>query len=122
MESPSPGLDAVGPGTGPGQTEGSESMERTGTVFRPARNDIQMFKPSRPQAHPMAETTIGTIETLLEGAIEETEDSEISFKLRSALQLLFVIEEQHVAAREAIEEAEIDDEIREDLRELGYID
>jgi len=70
----------------------------------------------------MGETTIGTIETLLEGAIEETDDSDISFKIRSALQLLMVVEEQHVAARDALEEAEIDDEVRAGLRDLGYLD
>jgi hypothetical protein len=70
----------------------------------------------------MAGTTIGTIEALLESAIDETDDSEISFKLRSALQLLYVLEERHVAAREAIDEAEIEDEVQENLRELGYID
>ena len=70
----------------------------------------------------MGETTIGTIETLLETAIEETGDSDVSFKIRSALQLLMVVEEQHVAARDALEEAEIDDEVREDLRHLGYLD
>lgn len=70
----------------------------------------------------MAETTIGTIETLLESAIEETDDSDISFKIRSALQLLMVVEEQHVAARDALEEADIDDEVRADLRDLGYLD
>lgn len=70
----------------------------------------------------MGETTIGTIETLLESAIEETDDSDISFKLRSALQLLMVVEEQHVAAREAIEEAEVEDEVRHNLQQLGYLD
>jgi len=70
----------------------------------------------------MGETTIGTIETLLESAIEETDDSDISFKIRSALQLLMVVEEQHVAARDALEEVEIEDEVRADLRDLGYLD
>lgn len=70
----------------------------------------------------MADTTIGTIESLLESAVEETDDSDISFKIRSALQLLMVVEERHVAAREAVEEADLDDDVRENLRELGYIE
>lgn len=70
----------------------------------------------------MAETTIGTVEAMLESAMEESENPDVDFKLRQALQLLFIIEERHVSVREELDAAEIDEETRANLRELGYLD
>lgn len=70
----------------------------------------------------MTETAIDIIETMLESALEDTDDSNIRFKLRTALQLLVVIEEQQEAGREALKDVEIQDDVRENLRELGYLD
>jgi hypothetical protein len=69
----------------------------------------------------MTETTIGTVRTLLKGAIAETDDPEVHFKLRTALQLLAVIDRQQEVASEALEHAEIEADVRENLRELGYL-
>lgn len=69
----------------------------------------------------MSETTIGTIERMLERALEGVDDPETRFRLRSALQLLVVVEKRHVEAREALEGAELGEELRDDLRELGYL-
>jgi hypothetical protein len=68
----------------------------------------------------MAETTIGTIEELLESAKSETTDSQTALKLRIALELLEAVEGRHIAGREGVEDAMIDEEVREHLRELGY--
>mgnify|MGYP006281107725 CR=1 FL=1 len=70
----------------------------------------------------MTDTTIGTIRTLLESAVAETDDSELQFKLRTALQLLAVIDRQQEVASEALANAEIEADVREALRELGYVD
>ena len=70
----------------------------------------------------VAETTTDTMAALLESALERTEDSEVHFKLRTALQLVDVLEAQHEQARETLEEADIDSELRERLRELGYVE
>jgi len=70
----------------------------------------------------MTETTIDTIRTLLESAVAEADDSEVQLKLRTALQLLAVIDREHDVASEALANAEIDPGVREDLHELGYVD
>lgn len=70
----------------------------------------------------MSETTIGTIETLLSNAIEETTDPDVAFKLRQALQLVFIVEERHVEVRETLSDVELDEDVRENLDELGYLD
>jgi hypothetical protein len=70
----------------------------------------------------VTETTIDTIRTLLENAVAESDDSEVHFKLRTALQLLAVIDREHDAASKALANAEIEPDVREDLRELGYVD
>lgn len=67
-------------------------------------------------------TTIETIGLLLEGALEETDDPEVNYKLRAALQLLVVVEEDRAGVHEVLEYADIGDETRRELRELGYIE
>ena len=78
--------------------------------------------PRRGEATPMAETVVDTTRALLDGVLAETDDAEVHFKLRTALQLLDVVEVQHEAAREALAHADLDEAIRADLRELGYLD
>lgn len=55
----------------------------------------------------MGDTTIETTRALLEGALDQTGDAEIQFKLRTALQLLVIMDEQHETAREALEDARL---------------
>jgi len=69
----------------------------------------------------MTETTISTIRTLLESSVAETDEPEVHFKLRTALQLLAVIDQQQEMASKALENAEIEADVRENLRELGYL-
>ena len=66
--------------------------------------------------------TVDTIRALLNGAIDETEDSETHFKLRSALQLLAVVEERDDRLRRDLGNVELPEETTERLRELGYLD
>lgn len=70
----------------------------------------------------MAETTIDTVDTLLDSVQRSVDDPELTFKLRTARQLLLVIDEQHEAARDALDHVEIDEEMERNLRKLGYIE
>jgi hypothetical protein len=69
----------------------------------------------------MSETPIETTQTMLESLVEETDDSEVHFKLRTAMQLLDIAEEQYDAGRRALAEVELDQDTRENLEELGYL-
>lgn len=71
----------------------------------------------------MGQTTLDTIDELLEGVIDETDDSEIHYKLRKARQLAEVVKQRHRdLADEGITNEVDDEEILNDLRDLGYIE
>lgn len=70
----------------------------------------------------MSKSPIDTIDTLLENAIKETEDTEVNFKLRTSCQLLDAIRNEHDKVAETLEGAELDDDLRNQLQELGYIE
>ncbi|WP_152042370.1 hypothetical protein [Salinigranum salinum] len=70
----------------------------------------------------MSKAHISTVRRMLESVLEEATDPEITFKLRTALQLLVLIEEQQAGARSALAKADLDAELRENLRDLGYLD
>jgi len=70
----------------------------------------------------MAEMTLQTIDELLEGALDDTDDPEAHYKINSARQLLEVVRERHVDLDEAVDETANDAEILDSLRDLGYID
>jgi hypothetical protein len=70
----------------------------------------------------MPETVVGTTRGLLEGVLAETDDPDQLFELRSALQLLYVVEEKHAAARSVLNEADLGEGLGADLRDLGYLD
>lgn len=67
----------------------------------------------------MADETIETIRTLLESVLEQCDDGEMNYKLRTALQLLDVQENRIDRLTVA---AESDDDLEERLRNLGYLD
>lgn len=62
--------------------------------------------------------TLATIETLLESVLEESDRSEVRYKLRTALQLLEV---HRADFRELEAAADSDVDLEQRLRELGYI-
>lgn len=68
----------------------------------------------------MAATTVGLIETILESVLDETDDPEIRFKIRTALQFFCLLREQDNVAREALADCEMDEDLRQRLRDLGY--
>lgn len=70
----------------------------------------------------MTGATVETIETMLESVQQEVDDPELRFKLRTARQLLLLLEEQHDLGRKALADADLDADVREDLRTLGYLE
>jgi len=70
----------------------------------------------------VAKTTIDTIDELLAGVMEDVEGSEARYKLRNARQLVEVVRQRHHDLDEAIEDSVDDEEILEDLRDLGYVE
>jgi len=70
----------------------------------------------------MAETTLNTIDELLEGAFDDVNDPDVRYKLRSARQLLQVVQQRHETLDEAIDDAISDEQIMSNLRDLGYIE
>ncbi|MFC7229269.1 hypothetical protein N0B31_17855 [Salinirubellus salinus] len=69
----------------------------------------------------MTKGTLSTIEELLEGVQQDVNGPDASYKLRSARQLLRVLKQRNEDLDEAIDEAIPDEEILENLRELGYL-
>jgi hypothetical protein len=70
----------------------------------------------------MGETALGTVETLLENALDTVNDPEAKYKIRQALSLLNVVEMHHVDAREALKDVDLDAEVEDNLEELGYLE
>ena len=70
----------------------------------------------------MAETTLNTIDELLEGAFDDVNDPDVRYKLRSARQLLQVVQQRHETLDEAIDDAISDEQVMSNLRDLGYIE
>jgi hypothetical protein len=62
-----------------------------------------------------------TIEELLEEVQEDIESPDASYKLRTARQLLSVLEQRNEDLSVAVSEAVSDDELRDRLRELDYL-
>jgi hypothetical protein len=70
----------------------------------------------------MEQTTLDTLDDLLSGVLEDVDEPDVRYKLRSARQLVAVIEHRHKAVDEAIAEAVDDEAIIETLRDLGYVE
>jgi len=70
----------------------------------------------------MPRTTLDTIDELLEGAEDGITNSETVYKLRSARQLVQVLQQRHDDLDDALDDAIPDDEIVANLQELGYLE
>ncbi|WP_251328974.1 hypothetical protein [Haloplanus pelagicus] len=70
----------------------------------------------------MSTTTVQRIHDLLDAVLQETTDEEARFKLRTAIQLLEAIEENHGRANEVLDDLELAPETRDRLLELGYLE
>jgi len=69
----------------------------------------------------MTKGTLSTIEELLEEGQQDVDGPDASYKLRSARQLLSVLKQRNEDLDEAFDEAIPDEEILENLREVGYL-
>jgi regulator of RNase E activity RraB len=67
--------------------------------------------------------TVALLRRLIEGALDDSTDSEVNYKLRTALQYFDVLEAEiaveATAVREAVAERE---ELQTRLEELGYLE
>jgi hypothetical protein len=64
------------------------------------------------------------MDELLQGAFDDVEDPDARYKIRSARQLLQVVQKRHDTLDEAIDDAvgDGDGEIMDNLRDLGYVE
>lgn len=67
-------------------------------------------------------TTAGRAAELVEWVLQDTDDDEHRFKLRTALQLLEVVQEQQEAVNQTLAGSDLDEQTRENLQELGYLE
>ena len=67
-------------------------------------------------------TTFDTVHQLLATVQDTVTDEDAAFRLRTARQLLYVVEERHSMGKRALLDADIDDDTLENLRSLGYLD
>ena len=70
----------------------------------------------------MGEPLAENIDQMLESVQERVDDPDLSFKLRTARQMLVVYDEHLRKHREALDETDLEDDTLENLRQLGYID
>jgi len=70
----------------------------------------------------MPSATLDTIEELLQSVQDDVNDSETVYKIRNARQLVQVLKQKHDDLDKAIDETITDEEILENLRELGYFE
>lgn len=69
----------------------------------------------------MYDSSLDTIQQLVNGAIEAEDDAEINFRLRTASQLVDAVEHHEEDLSETLENADLDDEVEDTLSEMGYI-
>ncbi|QCC46202.1 hypothetical protein [Halobellus limi] len=70
----------------------------------------------------MASDTSETIRSLLEGAIERTDDEEVHYKLRTAMQLLDVVRVRNEQLSDTLSAVDLDEDLEARLEELGYLE
>ena len=70
----------------------------------------------------MPSSTVGTIKQLVDASIEETDNSEVRYKLRTASQLVDVLQHNNEDLSEMLENADSDAELKQKLRDMGYME
>jgi hypothetical protein len=70
----------------------------------------------------MAPTAIGRVIELTESVLQDTDNDEYKFRLRTAIQLLQIIKERHDAANAVLADCDLDEQVQANLQELGYLD
>lgn len=70
----------------------------------------------------MEDTAIRRAIELTEGVLQETDNNEYKFKLRTAIQLLEIVEERHDRASDVLVDCNLDEQVQANLQELGYLE
>ncbi|WP_311174175.1 hypothetical protein [Halobellus ordinarius] len=70
----------------------------------------------------MSENPLSTIKQLVDSATEETDNGEIRFKIRTASQLIDAVQYHNEDLLEKIEDADLDNELEKQLRDMGYLE
>ncbi|MDQ2055700.1 hypothetical protein [Halobellus sp. H-GB7] len=70
----------------------------------------------------MPQNTSDALASLLESVIEDTDGADVHFKLRTALQLLDVVRVRNERISDTLSDVDLDDDLEERLRELGYVE
>lgn len=70
----------------------------------------------------MTITTIGRVIELTENVLQDTDNDESKFKLRTAIQLLEIMQERHDAASDVLADCDLDEQVQANLQELGYLE
>jgi len=65
--------------------------------------------------------TLGRIDELLEGAQADVDDPDTIYKIRNARQLVGVLEHRHADLDDALDETITDEQVLDNLRDLGYL-
>ena len=97
-------------------------MQTDGSVQSLVFQDlIQALKLSGSINRFMRPSVCDTADTMLASVQEEIEDDDLSFKLRTARQLILACKDEQIEYQQALQSAELDDETEARLEELGYL-
>lgn len=69
----------------------------------------------------MGTSVCDTVDTLLASVQAGVEDDDLTFKLRTARQLIIACKDEMVESQRALKRADIDEDTEARLRELGYL-
>lgn len=69
----------------------------------------------------MRPSVCDTADTMLASVQEEIEDGDLTFKLRTARQLILACKDENIEYQQALQNADLDDETEARLEELGYL-
>lgn len=70
----------------------------------------------------MHDSSLDTVQQLIDGAIEDVDDAKTSYKLRTASQLVDAIEHHEESLSQTLSRANLADDVEADLREMGYLE
>ncbi len=70
----------------------------------------------------MGETVCETIDALLGSVEAAVEDQELVYRLRTARQLAIVCDHQNQTLAQAVDDADVDRDVRDTLRKFGYLE
>ena len=70
----------------------------------------------------MTDTAVGRVIELTGSVLQYTDNDECKFKLRTAIQLLEILQRRHDGANAVLADSALDDQVRANLQELGYLE